>query len=434
MKGHCIMKQSKAMLLFACVSCSFLFSGCWEEEPKAASSGSPKAKTEIVYWRHFFAPEDKAIKKLIQLFEKENPDITVSYQSMPFKGYREKLNTSLRAGKGPHVINIHNSWAYGFIKSGFVLPIPKEVYSIQSLDKELIPLAASFRHNGKYYGIPVGGGCLALFINTAHAKDAGLDISRPPKNWSDLKAWALKMTATDGDKITRSGFACGGTKSQSWNYLVEALFRQNGCRIIAEDGRSVLWNTPKGLEAFEWYLSFVTDHKIFDHSFGKPFEIFAREECSMIVEGNWILEKLREIAPNLRYSVVTLPAGNQDATYGSCWGNCVTSSAKGTQKKAAFKFVRFITSETSARIWTQMAGELPLYSRILSDSAFQNKHQALAPFIQSMPHAYSSLKKDEAFYKEAVTEAIQEVILRKTPPAQALKQAAENINKMLSEK
>lgn len=428
------MAHSKTMLLVACLSVVFIFTGCWEEEPKAASSGSPKAKTKIVYWRHFFAPEDKAVKKLIQLFEDDNPDITVSYQSMPFKGYREKLSTSLRAGKGPHVINIHNSWAYGFIKSGFVLPIPKEVSSIQSLDKELIPLAASFRLNGKYYGIPIGGGCLALFINTAHARAAGLDISNPPSNWKELKAWALKMTVKDGNKIKRSGFACGGIKSQSWNYLVEALFRQNGCRIISDDNQSVLWNTPQGLEAFEWYLSFVRTHRIFDLSFGKPFEIFAREECSMIVEGNWILGKLKEIAPALSYTIVKLPAAKKKATYGSCWGNCVTSSARGAQKKAAFRFVKFITSEKSSRIWTEVVGELPLYKRILKDSAFLKKHTGLSPFIQSMPYAYSSLKKDETRYKESITEAVQEVILRKTPPAAALKQAADTINKMLSEK
>ena len=405
-------------------------SGCWDRESPEKESG----KTEIVYWRHFYGPEDTAVKALIRTFEKQNPDITVNYQSMPFKGYREKLNTSLYAGNGPDIINIHNSWAYGFIKSGLVRKIPGTVIPPEKLEQEFIPIVRSFSLNNAYYGLPVGGGCLALFINTEQAKDAGLDLNSPPTNWKDLEKWALQLSRKKDGRIVRSGFACGGTRSQSWNYLVEGLFRQNGAKIISRDRKEVLWNNAKGLEAFRWYMGFVTRHKIFDLSFAKTFQIFAERRCSMIVEGNWILQKLSETAPELEYTVVPLPGRKQNATYGSCWGNCVTTVAEGPQESAAFRFLKFITSRKSALFWTEQVGELPVYKDILDTGELGQKHPGLTPFIRSMSFAYSSIKKDETLYKKAIVEAIERVALRNIPPEDALNRSAQKINRMLRNK
>ncbi len=388
-------------------------------------------KTVITYWRHYYETEDAGVQELISRFEKANPGIRIKYQSMPYKGFREKLDTSLKAGKGPDIINIHNSWIYPFAKSELLVPIPETVLSAETLNEKYISLTKSFGYSGKQLGLPIGGGCLALFINFDHLIEAGLSEDTSPADWKELEALALKLTVKEGDTITRTGFACGGTQSQSWNYLVEGLFRQNGAAIINPQGTEVLWNSEAGIEAFTWYMSFVTKHGIFDPDMGKPSDLFIEGRASMIADLNVVTAKIAKTNPGLRYRVVPLPMKKQKATYGSAWGNCVTSSCPEEKREAAFRFLMFLTSEDSARFWTDKTGELPMFRSVLRDKAFRIKHEALLPFIDSMEYAYSSLKKDETAYKGAIVEAIEKVTLKGEAPAAALGEAASKVNAML---
>ncbi|MFC1479085.1 ABC transporter substrate-binding protein [Planctomycetota bacterium] len=413
-----------ACLLFGLL----LISGCGEK------SDDTEGKTVLTYWRHFYATEDKAVRELIEKFEKKYPDITINYQSMPYQGYREKLFTSLQVGKGPDIMNVHNSWVYPFVKAGIVKEIPAGILPSEEIKKQFIQLIDSFSINGVYYGLPIGGGCLALYINTDHLKDAGLKPDAYPGNWEELEKMALKLTKKEGDKIIRTGFACGGRKSQSWNYLVEGLFRQNGSGIIDKDHTRVLWDSAKGIEAFTYYLSFITKHKIFSFDFEKPVNIFMEGSASMIVDLNVIIQKLKEQAPNIKYSIYQLPLQKEKATYGSCWGNCVTTTCTPEKAEAAFTFMTYLASEESARFWTDRVGELPLYRSVLTDEQFRTAHKKLLPFIISMEYAYSSMKKDESAYKHAIVEAIEKVIQKNVSPEQALKEAAAKVNTMLKER
>jgi len=405
-----------------------LMSGCGKKEPEEIGE-----KTVLTYWRHFYQTEDRAVKELIRKFENKHPDIEINYQSMPYQGFRKKLYTSLQAGKGPDIMNIHNSWVYPFVRGGVVKEIPAEILPVEKIRERFIPLIDSFAVAGSYYGLPIGGGCLALFINTDHLKEAGLQSDTHPETWEELEEMALKLTKKEGTRILRTGFACGGTKSQSWNYLVEGLFRQNGSRIINEGHTRVLWDSAEGIEAFRWYLSFVTKHGIFSLDFEKPVNVFMEGSASMIVDLNVIVQKLKEQGPDIHYSIYPLPGKKRKATYGSCWGNCVTKTCTPRKTDAAFAFVAFLASETSARFWTDRVGELPLYTSVLNDESFRSSHKKLLPFIVSMEHAYSSLKKDESAYKHAIVEAIEKVIQKNITPEQALKQAALKVNAMLGE-
>lgn len=417
----------KRFLLFICIC--LLFTGCGKK-----SSVSESGKIVLTYWRHYYTLEDKAIKELILKFQERYPEIIIEYQSMPFKGYRKKLDTSLYAHTGPDIINIHNSWTYVFIKSRYIRKIPLDILSTEKIESDFIPLMSSFSMNGEYYGLPIGSGCLALFINKEHLKDTGYNESAFPRNLEELKQMALKLTRKKGALIKRTGFACGGIESQSWNYLVEGLFRQYGSQIISPDHTKVLWDSSEGIEAFTWYLSFVTEHHIFDLALGKPVNLFMEGRASMIIDGNWIMKKVKEQAPELDFAVYPLPAGKQKATYGSCWGNCVTSSCSDNKLDAAFTFISFLASEESARSWTEKVGEFPLYKKTLKDKQFRTKHKDLIPFIDSMEYAYSSLKKDETAYKLAIIEAIEKAIIKKIAPETALKEAAEKVNRMLEKK
>ena len=88
-------------------------------EGRAERSHDPN-KTVVTYWRHHNQAELAALEKVIKAFEKEHPDIEIDLKVFPFGVYETKLVATLAAGKGPDIINIHNSWAYGYVTSGLV--------------------------------------------------------------------------------------------------------------------------------------------------------------------------------------------------------------------------------------------------------------------------------------------------------------------------
>ncbi len=72
-------------------------------------------------------------------------------------------------------------------------------------------------------------------------------------------------------------------------------------------------------------------------------------------------------------------------------------------------------------------------TRVLHDAAFLEVSGKLRPFLDQMPYAQMSLKKDEGVYRAAIVDAVEEVLLNDLEPAAALHQAALRVNEMLEQ-
>jgi multiple sugar transport system substrate-binding protein len=387
--------------------------------------------TTVVYWRHHYGPEITAMEELIERFEAEQPDIRIDLQTFPYNVYTTKVAAALSAGSGPHIVNLHNSWAHGWIQGGRLQPLPQDRFSDAELRARLFPLAASFTADGRWYGIPLGAANLALFYNRRMFAEKDL---LPPRTWSELEAAARALTIRDRrGRLLQAGASIGGAEGGAWNFFLEGILRQGGVDILAADETHVLWNTPRGAEALRWYTSFITDLKVNSELFPGTFDAFRLELSAMMVTGSWSLSALARDAPDLDFGTAVLPSSDDGrrATYGTLWSTCATNRAKGAVRDAAMTFLAFLAKYETSRWWSEQTGELPVHQQVLDDSAFRAEHPELEPFLAQMPYSYSSLKKDESVYMDAIIEAIQQVVLRDMDPAEALNRAAETVDAML---
>ena len=390
----------------------------------------------IVYWRHHYQQEYLAMKELIRLFEKQYPTIKIDFMTFPASVYSTKIVATLTAGEGPDIINIHNSWAYGYIRSGLIVPVSTQQFAYQKMDQNFFPLAGSFKWHGIYYGVPIGGANLALFYNKKLFREAGL--TSPPHSWEELLEMAKKLTRRQGNRLLQSGASLGMSAGQGWNYFVEGVLRQAGIKkILSDDQQTVMWDNAQGVEALRWYTNFVTEYKINSLLFPADFDAFRLGLSAMMVNGNWTIGNIKKVAPDLEYGTVELPY-RQDlkiqASYGTFWANCVTRKASRKVQKAAWKFIHFITTYQSMKYWSNQVGELPMRRDVLKDKVFLQNNPLLSPFIRQMQYSYSSVKKDEREYKAAITEAIEQILYNGMSPKQALHMAAKRINTMLKRK
>lgn len=394
-----------------------------------------QGKVVVTYWRHHYEPEKKAMDQLIARFERENPSIDIQFQTFPYDVYKTKVVATLASGNGPDIVNIHNSWVYGYAKAGLIETVPAEVLSPADAREKFFPLLSSFEYDKRLFGLPIGAGNLALFYNRKHFLKAGLDPSRPPRTWSELEAYARKLTIRDKHgRILQAGASLGLPVGSLWNYFVEGVLRQAGADIIRDDLKAVAWNSPAGVRALEWYTGFIERIGANSLLFPGPDDAFRLELSSMMVEGPWMISHFQNIAPNLEFEIAPLPASDKGlkATYGTAWGNSVTRRASPAARAAAWKFLAFVTRYENMKLWTEATGELPVRREVLSDAPFVAKIGRLQPFLEQMPYSYFSVKKNENEYQLHVQEAIYEILFNKRKPAWALNQAAGRINTMLT--
>ena len=400
------------------------------EGPTAASPG----KVTVTYWRHYKETEEAAMLALIKRFEAKNPGVHVRLRTFPYDVYRTKVVATLSSGEGPDIINIHNSWTYGYVRSGLILPVPVTVLSKKEVATDFFPMMQSFTSLGTLYAVPVGAGNLGLFYNRALFREAGLDPDRPPRTWAELTTMAKKIARRDkSGKLVRAGACIGRPEGQGWNYFVEGVLRQAGVPLVDKDLRSVRWNTAAGVAALDWFTSFITRHRVYSIMLPEQLDTFRLGLAGMTVDGPFAMGQLKNLAPDLDYAVAPLPVGPLGirANYGTAWGNAVTRRAPLPVQRAAWSFIRYVASYESMKYWCEKVGELPMRRRVLSDRAFVKRMGRLGPFLEQMEYSFASVKKDETEYRVAIAEAIQEVLLNDVPPAEALAGAAKRINAML---
>ena len=412
-----------------------LLTACRPTDETAKTPAAAPGQVTVTYWRHYKDTEEAAMLALIQRFEASHPGVNVRLRTFPYDVYRTKVVATLSSGEGPDIINIHNSWIYGYVKSGLILPVPTEVLSKEELASEFFPMMRSFSSLGNTYAVPVGAGNLALYYNRALFRQAGLDPTRPPRTWAELVTMAKKIARKDKNgKLVRAGACIGRPEGQGWNYFVEGVLPQAGVPLTATDLRSVRWNNAAGAAALDWFTGFITRHEVYSVMLPEQLDTFRLGLSGMTVDGPFAMGQIKNLAPDLDYGVAVLPVGPRGirANYGTAWGNAVTRRASLPVREAAWTFIRYITSYDSMKSWCEKVGELPMRRRVLSDRAFIKRIGRLEPFLKQMEYSHASVKKDETEYRIAIAEAIQEVLLNDVPPARALDTAARRINTMLA--
>ncbi|MDY0404947.1 extracellular solute-binding protein [Virgibacillus sp. 179-BFC.A HS] len=401
-----------------------------------SSGGSDSGKTEITYWQYTFDSKVKEINKLIEKFEKENPDIKVTAQDFPYDQYNDKLAAAMHAGKGPDIVNLYYGWIPDYVKQDFIQPIPEDFMSNQEIEDYYIPMIQSQKMDDKYYTLPIAVRSLALFWNKDMFKEAGLDPENPPKTWDQLVADAKKMTKRDSDgKYEQEGFAwnVGG---QGLHVIQQVLMRQYGVEPYSEDGKQVQWNDkPEGLEAFKFWMDMTTKDHIGDPTFLEtPDTAFKSGRAGMIIDGSFNIAAYKD-ANAFEWGVTTLPVkeeGGEESNFGSYWTNAITKGVEGKKLEASQKFLKFLISEETQKDWLENVGELPAAAS-LSENKEITEDPIYGPFVEGLKDAHSTFFVKEDKERDIFLNAVDQILLNGTPVDEAFNKLVEEEQRVRDE-
>ena len=279
--------------------------------------------------------------------------------------------------------------------------------------------------------MPTAVRTLALIWNKKLFKEAGLDPNVPPKTLEELATYARKLSKYDNQgNLIQAGLAMQPT-GQGHSWIREVLFRQFGNVPYSSDYRKVTYADAKGAEALKWYTDLITKDKVGYPNFATDdVTAFKAGKAAMNIDGSFRIATLNAVK-DLEWGVAELPSYKGiKSNYASYWTHGIVDGVKGKQLEASIKFLKYITSPEVQELWLQKVGELP------ATPALSEKYKndpVILPFLKGLASAKASLFIDEAGQRNVMVDAVDEVILKKVDPLQALKNAAAKEQKLIDD-
>ncbi|HEY1627810.1 MAG TPA: extracellular solute-binding protein [Streptosporangiaceae bacterium] len=282
-------------------------------------------------------------------------------------------------------------------------------------------LAQAFTYKSTFVCEPKDASTLALYINTADWKQAGLGA--PPANWSQLQADAKKLT-TGG----RTGLVIDQTHSG-----IDEFFYQNGGTVTNPAGTAVQLDSPQNVQALTFLKGMLSQGIMkLPSQLGAGFsgQAFGENKAAMDIIGNWENGELQTDYPNVKFQVVPLPAGPSGAhatlSFTNCWG--VPKQSKNLA--GAIDFVKFLTTQQQEMTFSKAFGVIP--SLKAAQAQYVQTYPQYATFVNELAYAHPDIAIGGATQAlSAFDSALAQ--LGSSSPATILKAAQQNLQAVLAQ-
>ncbi len=290
--------------------------------------------------------DEVVLKPLFEAYQQAHPNIKIVYSKQSLTNYRTRIQTQLRAGQGPDLFAIHNSWVPMFVSD--ISPLTSKDLSIDDYGKTFYPVVkSSFIFNNKVYGFPSEIDGLVLFYNQDLLNFANIN---PPTNWQELIVAAKSVTvAPEKSPIQTAGVAMGSINNVDyWPEIVGTLFYQQ------PDGNILTPENKDGQEVLPFYGKFVTDpqYKTWDSILPPSTQMFINGRLAFFIAPSKVASQIIQANPNLKFKTTNLPQlPGKEVSWATFWGNTVSARSKNSIE--AWNLVRYLSSEQSVKFLNQ---------------------------------------------------------------------------------
>lgn len=406
---------------------------------------------EITFWHSMTNPVDrKCIEKIVEEFQKTHPDIKVKIVVVPGSETDiTKLMTAVAGGTGPDVyyldrFTVSQRAAYGLLEplEDYLIQLG---YDVEALKKEFFDFAIKeCTWNGKIWALPWDTDARALYYNKKLFKEAGLDPNVPPRTLKELEEYATKLTKKVAGRYTQVGFIPWAF--QGWHYTWGWVF--GGDFYDEKNKKLVFADNPKVIRAFEWLGEWAKKYNVkeleaFMSSFGmsfsgasiggaEPINPFLAGKLAMVVDGNWLLAQIKELAPkDFEFGIAPIPApedGEKNSTWAGGWSLVIPKGAKYPKEAAKFIYYMATIGQVTYAIDTQ---HLPTLKRAVPELLRVSPPEQRI-FAELLPTAHvRPVIPVGALLWDELTNAMHAVIYGEKKVVDALKEAQEKVQKEL---
>lgn len=341
-------KSIIAVLLAGCMATSLI--ACGNSESGSGEKSGEKTDLRMIFWD---SNQEPGLKAMAEGFMKQNPDINVTVETVPWDDYWTKLQAAAQGGDMPDVVVMHPDQVENYAQGGILMDLT-DILEGDVANKSAFPefVVEDFNVDGKLYGIPKDMGTIGLYYNKDLFDKAGVKYPTNDWTWDDLMTAAEKLTNKDEGVYGIVDLHDG--QNGYWN-----LIWQNEGEVWDEEANKCTFNDPAAIEAIEFAVSFIekgyhpTPAALANLSADEYFE---SGKAAMITQGSWMLTEYQNVE-GLNFGVAELPMGKVKAA--ECSGMAFSVSASTKHPEEAKKLAEYLGSEEAQTIEAESGVAIP---------------------------------------------------------------------------
>jgi multiple sugar transport system substrate-binding protein len=322
----------------------------------------------VNFWDMLWGPAPQypdAARALIAQFNRENPNIQVTYRSVPWANWYQTYVTAISAGTAPDISTGGGFQAVQLFEMGGIRPLDDFIDELRQAGElsDFAPgLVETQRWNGHHVALPWGVDIRVWFYRKDHFAERGVAV---PSSWAELREAAKRLTTGDRYGIVAAGDSRGG------HYIFNAMLN-NGGGLFTPQAELALLSDPKNREGLEALSAMARDGSIHPASPGytnaDTDRAFLQGQASMVLATPSFVDRAPELADKIG---VVPPMTGPSGTKGTIlFSNGVMIYQQTRQPEATKTFLRW-WSKNQKPLWTQGAnGNLPARASIANDPFF----------------------------------------------------------------
>lgn len=385
----------------------------------------------------------KAIREMLDQFEKENKDVKVELVGGVQAG--QKLLTQILSGKSPEVLQVAYGDAKPLAAQGAFVDLTKDFGAEKAnYMPQIWDLAVD---NGKIMGLPWLGHTIQVIYNKDLFKKAG--INEPPKTWDEFYEVAKKLTIDkNGDgKPDQFGIGLSGKQGGDLGWMYGLFAGQAGAKLVKQTNGQyeVAINSPEGIKALEFYTKLLKDTSPPDalNKDGAAIQTdFRNQVVAMELSGPWGVSEAWKTNGAFEAGVAEVPSGPAGkATEVTTYILSVPTGVEGDKLAASKKLIKFLCSKPAQEM--VMKGEkaedgkyypfrIPI-RKDMADTQFYKDHPEFNTFMKGVeyPVTLFPIPQWSQISDEVYTSALNQAVSGKISAADALKMVQEKGNTII---
>jgi len=356
----------------------------------------------------------------IEWLDKKGPDLPAFYQ------------TQIVAGTPPDIVDIQGALWVEYAANGGLVDLTPYLQKEPDVAKRFNPdYLNGWVYKGKTYLLPFYVAKTLLYCNKTMFKEAGL--AGPPQSFDELIGFSDKMA-----KGEKTGFL-----TLNFDWLYWPLFKMNGVELLSPDGKKAAFNTQAtaellarfakstasgGINKIAWTGRWVEPNGAF--ASGTVGMLHAHSASYFFVKGQgpWI-------------NADTLGAAQLPGFWSTPTNHGFAISKGSKNPDLAWEFIKFMTSDKSASAFFKTRSVLT--ANVAADkeglASLQKTEPLAAAVLQTQIEHTDKLTGNwplpyDAGLKDAFWPEIQNAVLGRKEPKQALADAERAVNRLLARK
>ncbi|MFB3161933.1 sugar ABC transporter substrate-binding protein [Neobacillus sp. 179-J 1A1 HS] len=344
-------KKGLGVLLLTLVfALSVFLSGCSDSKTSSSNGDSKDVTLRILTWNN--NPEGTKLEgEIFKAFEKENPGIKVKAVYAPYDKYNEKFLTMSAGGDQPDLAWLQPNAMGQFVSKGVLLDLSDKKINKDEYMPNVLELG---QVDGKQFALIRDASTQMIGYNKDMFDAAGVPYPKDDWTWDDFLAAAQKLTKVEGGKTVQFGIE---------GFYLDTLLSSNGGRVLSEDGKKVLIDSPETIEAVTFARDLMNKYNVQPTSAQSQglSNLFLNGKAAMRITGPWDWAEYNKNA-KFKWDIVPIPAGKA--------GNIAPAAylpigiGKDTKhSEEAFKLLEFLTTGKGQDIQAEIISAVPTVKR-----------------------------------------------------------------------